>query len=229
MASSSPRDFMDTLARCLAPELPLYLVQAENGLALYAGLWSTWLVGEDGRAAKVVFVTVLTDPAQAPPPGPVTLAELQPWLVFQLQHLTTESPAWDSVAGVLRPSLEAAAAAEDGPAAAAAGGVTFDPVQKNHASRAVAEPSPLVALRLQQWEPAAPRDAALPRPLPALDRQLVEYRLPAVAGIRAFLARASSKSPLQRDMNRNCGLARTGNVLGAVNEWHTWFVADHLD
>lgn len=221
--------FMDTLARCLAPDLPMYLVKVQDDLAVYAGLWSTWLLnGDTARAAKVLLVTVLNTPGQRPPGGPLDLSELVPWVVLQCQYLTEESPAWEAVVGrALAPEMQRQGATpRPNPPQRGAALVQFTSTQDNHNSRAVAEPSPLVALRLTLWD--GPAGSELPRPAPSLGRRSVEYRLSDVTPIRVFVAKAAPKSPLLRDMEADAGLARQGNVLGAINEWRTWFVADSL-
>lgn len=227
-----PGDFMQIVADSLAPDLRMRRLRNEDNLAQYAGLWSTWSVGtEQQRAAKFVLVTVLVADGQEAPAGPVELRSLLPWLVLQLHHLTEGSPAWDALAKALGPEL-----GEDDHVTKSCAGrqqVRYDPTQRNHASRAVAEPTPLLGLVVQQWEPdSACADAApqgLPQPAQVLNRRCLEYRLPAVSGIRAFVEKATPKNAVLSEMERNYGFARAGTVLGAINEWRTWFVADSLE
>ena len=104
--------FMETLADFLAPKLAMYLLQARDGMAVYAGLWSTWLLnGEAARAAKVLLVTVLAPAEQPPPARPLDLEALVPWVVLQCKHLTENSPAWDPVVvRALAPEMQRQAA-----------------------------------------------------------------------------------------------------------------------
>lgn len=47
-------------------------------------------------------------------------------------------------------------------------------------------------------------------------------------GVRVYVEKNTAKQPLQNSMEAEAGLVRTGTVLGAINEWKTWFVVDDL-
>ena len=44
--------------------------------------------------------------------------------------------------------------------------------------------------------------------------------------MRVFIEKSTTKQPIQQQMEADAGLVRTGTVLGAVNEWRSWFVMD---
>ena len=44
--------------------------------------------------------------------------------------------------------------------------------------------------------------------------------------VRIFLEKPTAKQPIVSQMQAEAGLAREGTVLGAVNEWRTWFIND---
>ena len=41
--------------------------------------------------------------------------------------------------------------------------------------------------------------------------------------VRVFLEKQTAKQPIQKQMESDAGLVRRGTVLGAINEWRTWF------
>lgn len=45
-----------------------------------------------------------------------------------------------------------------------------------------------------------------------------------VDNILAFIEKRTSKQPIQQQMDADSGLVRKGTVMGAINEWQTWFV-----
>ena len=116
--------------------------------------------------------------------------------------------------------------------------MVFDPSQDTHATRAIADPSSLAAVKLEQAP--AQGGADLPRPVQLLDRRRVSYRgaprlcenvTPTVVGtpdVRCFVEKPTTKQPVQQQMEADAGLVREGSVLGAVNEWRTWFVVDSI-
>ena len=100
--------FMDVLAKALDPKLPTYLLREDNQFAIFAGLWSTWMLNnETNQRAKVVMVTVLKEPGAPAPPGPMPFSHLIPWLVLQMHIVDEENPVWDDLQKVLSSEFSA--------------------------------------------------------------------------------------------------------------------------
>lgn len=62
-----------------------------------------------------------------------------------------------------------------------------------------------------------------------VNRRRVEYYMPRVRGIRIFVEKPTAKQPIISQMQAEAGLSREGTMLGAINEWRTWFVVDKTD
>lgn len=245
----SSHTFMDLFNRSLAPELPMFLLRQNEKLAVYVGLWNTWWVNDSNRAAKVVYVTVLKDPGVPAPPGPLPLRDLSPWLVVQLHHIDEDSPAWEATRRALASKFEPVTSSngddvhqpvsrprvDNKPrcnnASSSSSRLVFDPTENNHTGQVVAEPAQLTTFHVEQVvapAPDAPPVSGLPRPAPLLDRRRVEYTITGVGSVRVFVEKPASKHVLQHHLDADSGLTRTGTLLGAINEWHTWIVADSL-
>jgi hypothetical protein len=52
--------------------------------------------------------------------------------------------------------------------------------------------------------------------------------MPAIPNVRVFVEKKAHRNPMQEKLEAAAGLARKGSVLGAINEWHTWFVVDTM-
>lgn len=214
---------MQTLGASLAPNLPMRWFKSDGVFTQYVGLWATWWLNGENQTAKVIFVTVVGGTtAPSTHDTSVSLGTLFPWVVVQLQCVGEESPVWEAIRQTLAADFQPP---QPQPPATSSQSrrANHDPSQDTHATRAVHAPEPLAALELKQ---AAHGDAALPRPARVLDRRRVEYHMPAVPTVRVFVEKKAHRNPMQEKLEADAGLARSGSVLGAINEWHTWFVAD---
>lgn len=140
---------MGLMNNSLAPDLSVRLLRENEEYAIYAGLWSTWWVNETNASAKVLLITVLKEPGIPAPPGPLALAALVPWVVFQMHAIDEESPMWSDVQRVLGDDFKRMSEQQE-PSKQNSTRMVFDTSQKNHNIRAIAEPSQLTAFKLEQ-------------------------------------------------------------------------------
>ena len=209
MATATPTtvQFMETMANAMDPQLNMYLVQEDATFALFAGLWSSWFLNETQRRAKVLLVTVLKEPGQPAPPGPLPFASLVPWLVLQTQVLDEASPAWDNVRTALATELAAAGPSDP---ARTADTLVFDPSQKTHQGRPMARSDALTQWTLTQTAVGGRTVAdGVPRPQGLLNRRRVEYALEGLEEVRVYVEKPTTKQPIGKEMEADAGLART--------------------
>lgn len=221
--SNSPVVFMQALIAGMAPKLVMRLLKENESLAVYTGLWSAWtqpsVDGSSSVAAKVVLITVQKQPDTSAPQGPIEMDHLVPWVVFQTHSIDEESPVWKDVQRVLAEEFQTMTHDKT---PSQKGRLQFDPSQGNHAVRSMAEPNRLAAYRLTQGSSGGD----LPAPATVMDRKRVEYSIDNATGVRLFVEKYTTRQPLQKHMDADSGLVRTGTVLGAINEWHTILVVD---
>lgn len=194
-------------------------------LSLYVGLWSTWWLNDQNRAAKFVFATVRQATTSPPPPLQCTLADLDGWIVLQLQIVDEDSPLWTPLQQSLASEFaEQQATMEHGALPKAARRqLVYDPSSANTTVRPLADPARLAPIEVVLLDST---NVATASPHPLVNRRRVEYFVPKAPGVRVFVEKPTAKQPIVSQMQADSGLAREGTLLGAANEWRTWFVLD---
>lgn len=217
------QDFTQLLVNSIDPTLSMYLMKESDQFAVYTGLWGTWELNDANLAAKVVYVTVLKASQQSVPRGPVSLDTLLPCVALQLHHIDQENPAWEASRAVL--SDEFQRLLNNRSPGISRSKLQFQSTSENLSVRKFKEPSQLAAFAMRQ---ATAEDPTVARPSDVLNRRRVAYLVEGVMGVRVYVEKSTAKQPLQNSMEAEAGLVRTGTVLGAINEWKTWFVVDDL-
>ena len=203
-----------------------FRLDANLGVSLYAGLWSTWLLNDHNRAAKFVFATVRC-PSTPPPPVRCPLSELKAWSVLQLQIIDEDSHLWAPLQQTLATEFAEQLARMDRagiPQAASSArrrNLVYDPSSANTTIRPLAEADRLTKIDVVLLD--EPSDAA---PQPLVNRRRVEYFVPLIVGVRVFVEKPTAKQAVVSQMMADSGLQREGTMLGAINEWRTWIVMD---
>jgi hypothetical protein len=96
----------------------------------------------------------------------------------------------------------------------------------NTAIRPLAEPDRISGIDVVLLDGSSASSSAAASPQPLVNRRRVEYFVPKMQGVRIFVEKTTAKQPIVSQMQADAGLSREGTLLGAVNEWRTWFVVD---
>ena len=104
--------------------------------------------------------------------------------------------------------------------------LVYDPSSVNTAIRPLAEPDRISGIDVVLLDGSSASSSAAASPQPLVNRRRVEYFVPKMQGVRIFVEKTTAKQPIVSQMQADAGLSREGTLLGAVNEWRTWFVVD---
>lgn len=233
----------------LDENLDMYLfIGMPPGDAIFIGLWSTWTIGGEAPAAKVVMATVPADSGLPVNLGmtrqPIPLSVL-PWRILQLQVVHQNDKArdpsgrgslWDAIRTIMKPAfdrLEASDARHD-----CNSRIFFDAEARVHASRRIASPE---FLNLCTIERVDDKEERLPQmPMETLTRAIIQYRvtrMPTLIGNKNAVneedaasvyvcieQKLSKNTVLGQVLHRETGVVRESNLLSAMEEWRTWIL-----
>lgn len=240
--------FIQQVNTALDETLDMYLfIGLPPGDSIFIGLWSTWTIGGEAPAAKVVLATV---PAGSGLPAnlgisrrPVPLGAL-PWRILQLQIIRQTDKArdpagrgtlWEAIRMIMKPSfdrLEAPEARND-----CNKKIFFDAQAQVHASRRMTVPEFLTACTIERVDDKEERIPQMP--METLTRAIIQYRLTRVPTVRGTkdastddmsdvfvcVERSLPKnSVLGQLLYRETGVVKESNLLSAVEEWRTWIL-----
>lgn len=213
---------------------------APPGDCVYIGLWSSWTIGGEAPAAKVLLATVPTAHAAKYTAGkPVPLGELA-WqiLQFQIVRQTDKVPdpsgqgtLWEGIKKILAADFKKLEDTEDNNQCAKR--IFFDAHAEVHATRSIKNRDWFTQAVIQRIDSKPGEQTA--KPMGTLSRAIVEYnvrRLPMTevsSGVqmRVYIERNTPKnSTLGQLIHRESGFIKESNLLAALEEWRTWFVLD---
>ena len=61
-----------------------------------------------------------------------------------------------------------------------------------------------------------------------MNLRMIEYQMLAILNVRVFVEKKAHRNPMQEKLDAAARLERKSSVLGAINEWQTWFVVDTM-
>jgi len=213
---------------------------APPGDCVYIGLWSSWTIGGEAPAAKVLLATVPAVHAAAYSVGKsVPLGELA-WQILQFQIVRqtdkVQGPSghgtlWESIKRILDADFKKLEDSDDNNQCAKR--IFFDAHAEVHATRNIKNRDWFTHAVIERMD--SKPDAKGAKPMGTLSRAIVEYnvrRLPMTqvsSGVqmRVYIERNTPKnSTLGQLIHRESGFIKESNLLAALEEWRTWFVLD---
>lgn len=200
--------------------LPMYFhrlwIRSEQRHSLYVGLWSTWELGDDDMAAKIIIATV---PSNVDSPLSIPLGDLK-WMILQFQIVKSSDPVWNEIHRILEPEFDAMAAKRTRDDKACTNKLFYTPVQQNHSNRTLQNIAYLRDLKIQRSDALSESD---PRPIRTLQRSVVPYTSMQNPEIRVFIEQTTSKNAgVDQLLHQETGLTNESNMLSAIGEWRTW-------
>lgn len=203
----------------------MYLFKQNEKWNEYVGLWSVWWLNSGEVAgAKIVFATLSRRDFQEEK-SPL---DKVPWLVLQLQTMTSEDNIWPDIYKTLKDDIESKSG-ETPPSQRCAGNITYDSMQRDMARRDWADPQLLQEYTITRIDD---ENTVSSRPSNVLNRKRIPYSVHRgraddlhVQPIHVFIERmVSKKASLGQRLHSETGLSKVTTLLSAVNEWRTWIV-----